>query len=125
MSDATSYYTPERNLTPMGMVQEFSKTLDQKPDPDLYIQLIFEEFDEFGMTNRRTVDELKELADLVYVIYGYANSLDYDLDEALLRVHNNNLGRCIWPDGSIKRRPDGKILKNPAHPEVELGDLVK
>jgi predicted HAD superfamily Cof-like phosphohydrolase len=69
-------------------------------------------------------DEPKFLADLVYVIYGYANSKGYDLDEALRRVHANNLGRCIQPDGSILRREDGKIIKNKDYPKVELGDLV-
>jgi len=68
--------------------------------------------------------ELKELADLVYVIYGYANARGWNLDEALCRVHSNNLGRMYQPDGSIKRREDGKIEKNKAYPKVDLSDLV-
>ena len=71
------------------------------------------------------MSELKELADLVYVCYGYANACGYDLDEAIRRVHENNVGRCVQPDGSIKRREDGKILKNEDYPKVDLGDLVQ
>jgi hypothetical protein len=46
------------------------------------------------------------------------------LDEAVRRVHENNLGRCIQPDGSVQRRADGKILKNKDYPAVDLSDLV-
>lgn len=69
-------------------------------------------------------DEPKLLANLVYVIYGYANAKGYGLDEALRRVHANNLGRCIQPDGSIHRREDGKIIKNKDYPKVRLDDIV-
>jgi predicted HAD superfamily Cof-like phosphohydrolase len=58
------------------------------------------------------------------VIYGYANAKGWDLAEAVLRVHNNNVGRCIQPDGSIKRRADGKVMKNPDYPKPNLSDLV-
>lgn len=106
------------------MVKEFSRVLDQTPNPDLYSRLITEEYQEWLLDPQNEVEELKELADLVYVVYGYANARGYNLDEALRRVHANNLGRCIQPDGSIHRREDGKIIKNKAYPKVELGDLV-
>jgi len=114
----------EGQMSVMDMVKEFSKVLDQKPDPDLYSCLIIEEFEEWSLEVDTEVEDLKELADLVYVCYGYANARGYDLDEALRRVHANNLGRCIQPDGSILRREDGKIIKNKDYPKVELGDLV-
>ena len=111
-------------MSVMEMVQEFSKVLDQKPDPDLYSNLIIEEYQEWLLDPENEVEELKELADLVYVIYGYANAIGYNLDEALRRVHANNLGRCIQPDGSIHRREDGKIIKNKEYPKVKLDDIV-
>lgn len=67
---------------------------------------------------------LKELADLVYVIYGTAASFGLDLDEAFKRVHENNMGRMYQDDGTIKRREDGKIIKNPSYPKVDLSDLI-
>ena len=102
----------EDQMSVMEMVKEFSKVLDQKPDPFLYQKLISEEYQEWVETKDFGEEELKELADLVYVIYGYANAIGYELDEALRRVHVNNLGRCIQPDGTIHRREDGKIIKN-------------
>lgn len=113
-----------------GMVTEFAKVTGQKPDPDLYGDLIVEEFhewwDEFVCfyMNTPSTNELKELADLVYVIYGYANAKGWNLDEAIRRVHVNNVGRCVQPDGTVKRREDGKILKNKDYPKVNLEDLV-
>lgn len=111
-------------MTVMEMVKTFSQVLNQTPDPDLYSRLITEEYQELMLYVQTEVEELKELADLVYVIYGYANAKGYDLEEALCRVHENNLGRCIMPDGSIQRREDGKIIKNKDYPKVDLSDLV-
>ena len=115
-----------QNMTPMSMVKEFSKKTEQVPQPYLYAGLIAEEADEWRSEYQRDtgVEQLKELADLVYVIYGFANAKGWDLDEAVRRVHINNLGRCIQPDGSVKRRADGKIMKNPDYPKVDLTDLV-
>ena len=36
---------------------------------------------------------LKELADLVYVTYGYAATYGWDLDEAFRRVHASNMSK--------------------------------
>ena len=57
-------------------------------------------------------------------LYGYANTRGWDLDEAVRRVHDNNMGRMYQPDGTIKRREDGKIIKNKDYPKVKLEDLV-
>jgi len=46
------------------------------------------------------------------------------LDEAVRRVHENNVGRCVQPDGTVKRREDNKILKNKDFPKVDLSDLL-
>lgn len=119
-----SHQPDKSHKTPMEMVKEFSKLSEQKPDPQLYETLICEEFAEWEQESPNTTGDLKELTDLVYVIYGYANAMGYDLDEALRRVHQNNVGRMYQPDGTIKRREDGKIIKNPNYPKVELGDLI-
>jgi len=106
------------------MVEEFLDLTEQDPTPSLYSTLISEEFGEWVEALPFSEEELKELADLVYVIYGYAIACGYDLDEAVRRVHKNNMGRCIQPDGTVKRRDDGKILKNLDHPKVSLTDLL-
>ena len=57
-------------------------------------------------------------------VYGYARAMGYDLETAVKRVHENNLGRCVQPDGTIQRRVDGKIKKNENYERVYLEDLV-
>jgi hypothetical protein len=114
----------EYSRSPSDMVKEFMSVTGQSGTPMLYYNLIKEEFSEWSMEAPHTVHDLKELADLVYVIYGYANACGYDLDEAIVRVHQNNLGRCIQPDGTVHRREDGKIIKNPDYPKVQLEDLI-
>jgi predicted HAD superfamily Cof-like phosphohydrolase len=93
--------------------------------------LIVEEFKEFldaenqlikGFTIN-AIDVLKELADLVYVCYQYAENLGWDLDEALSRVHESNMSK-LDEDGNPVLRPDGKILKGPNYQPPNLVDLV-
>jgi len=66
---------------------------------------------------------LKELADLVYVVYGTAVSLGLNLDEALERVHESNMSK-LGEDGKPIYREDGKVLKGSNYKEPYLGDLV-
>lgn len=110
-------------MTPLEMVKYYSEVTKQKPNPSLYVDLISEEYLEWLDENSPQA-ELKELADLVYVIYGYASARGWNLDEALKRVHENNVERMYQDDGKILRREDGKIIKNPNTPEVNLEDLV-
>jgi NTP pyrophosphatase (non-canonical NTP hydrolase) len=134
---AFGYWSQEtKPQTPTEMVREFVTLSEQKPDPDLYATLIEEEFTEWSIEYSLSNDpiptrlptspesELKELADLLYVIYGYANARGWDVEEAFRRVHQNNTGRIYQPDGTIKRREDGKIMKNKSYPKVDLKDLV-
>ena len=68
-------------------------------------------------------DTLKELADLVYVCYQYAENIGWDLDEALDRVHRSNLSKLDEDDKPIYR-DDGKVLKGPNYKPPNLKDLV-
>ena len=124
-----SHQATETHKTLTEMVKEYAKASGQKPDANLYAALIEEEFkewfQEFILFDSLKKDELKELADLLYVAYGYANARGWDVEEALRRVHKNNMGRMYQPDGTIKRRSDGKIEKNKNYPKVDLSDLVK
>jgi len=126
--DMWDYFEPQTKTT-MDMVREFAKITGQEPNPKMSSKLIVEEFNEwfaeaFDLRPTGYASELKELSDLLYVVYGYANAKGWNLDEAVRRVHENNVGRCIQPDGSIKRREDGKIEKNKDYPKVQLEDLV-
>ena len=93
--------------------------------------LIVEEFNEFleaegflfmhGKNHQEHA--LKELADLVYVCYQYAENMGWFLDEALHRVHQSNLSK-LGEDGEPIYREDGKVLKGPNYKPPYLQDLV-
>ncbi len=87
--------------------------------------LIVEEFIEFGQAHTNEGDEacLKELADLVYVCYQYAENMEWDLDEAMQRIHRSNMSK-LGLDHKPIRRADGKVLKGPNYQPPTLTDLV-
>lgn len=117
--EAFEYYKTEEKLTPMGMVKDYYKTASMQPDPSLCAKLMKEEYEELRLA--ATLEEgAKELADLVFVLYGAALSVGIDLDEALYRVYENNKARMFWDDGKIHRNEFGKIIKNPNTPKVNL-----
>jgi predicted HAD superfamily Cof-like phosphohydrolase len=97
----------------------------------MQLSLILEEFKEFLDAENQLImglrvnasECLKELADLVYVCYQYAENLGWDLDEALNRVHQSNMSK-LGDDGQPIRREDGKVLKGPNYKEPTLTDLV-
>ena len=118
-------------LTVPQMVEIFAETMRQEKNIVLGATLIDEEYNEWKDVNfcrplnkEGDIAELKELADLVYVIYGYARARGWDLEEAVRRVHKNNIDRCVWPNGGVRYRADGKVLKNPDAKPVDLDDLV-
>ena len=107
------------------MVDEFATVTGQEGTQELYATLIQEEFDEWRSEYVRDTKEpqLKELADLVYVCYQYAENVGWDLDEALDRVHKSNMSK-LGEDGLPIRREDGKVLKGPNYQPPTLIDLV-
>ena len=93
--------------------------------------LVIEEFKEFleaedqlYRDNPTVVSEaLKELADLVYVCYQYAENMGWFLDEAMNRVHESNMSK-LGEDGKPIYREDGKVLKGPNYKPPDLSDLT-
>ncbi len=128
--------------TPLTMVREFSKAMGQPldlkhpPIDGTYVEaqheavklrkrLIMEEYNEVLDAIDKEPDEnvLKELADLVYVTYGYAATFGWDLDEAVRRVHTSNMSK-LGDDGKPIYRADGKVLKSDNYQKPNLEDLV-
>ena len=93
--------------------------------------LIVEEFKEFLkadqdmalMHPQQRADCLKELADLIYVCAQYAENMDWDIEQALRRVHESNMSK-LGNDGKPIYREDGKVLKGPNYQPPDLSDLV-
>ena len=122
-----SHELPETNKTPMEMVKEYAKTSGQKPDANLYAALIEEEFKEwfheFIVYGTSDTNQLKELADLIYVCAQYAENMNWDIEQALRRVHRSNMSK-LGEDGKPIYREDGKVLKGPNYQPPDLSDLV-
>jgi NTP pyrophosphatase (non-canonical NTP hydrolase) len=93
--------------------------------------LIVEEFKEFLQADQdmalmhpqQRADCLKELADLIYVCAQYAENMDWDIEQALRRVHASNMSK-LGNDGKPIYREDGKVLKGPNYQPPDLSDLV-
>ena len=95
---------------------------------ELQAELIHEEYKEWKEAFDEehdgilVVEQLKELADLVFVCYQYAAARGWNLDVAMRRVFESNMSKLV--DGKPQRRSDGKILKGPNYFEPYLTDLV-
>lgn len=65
------------------------------------------------------------ITDILYVLLGTAceYGLVDRLEKLFTQVHLNNMGK-VHPDGTVKRREDGKILKPEGFQKVELDHIV-
>ncbi len=102
----------------------------------MQLSLIVEEFEEFANACGKSytdigeydtevepdINQLKELADLVYVCFQYAATRGWPLDEALDRIYASNMSKLV--DGKPAYREDGKVLKGPNYKPPYLEDLV-
>lgn len=113
------------------MVQEFHKqfeihvaptpSIPDEPTQLLRKRLIQEEFDELqeAMQEKDLPSIAKELADLLYVVYGTAVSLGIDMEPVFQEVHRSNMSKV----GGHKRE-DGKWVKPPTYSPAQLDDLL-
>lgn len=118
-------------IDPQAMVAEFHRKFDipvgDRPSiPDeairqLRVRLIQEEFDELqeAMAAKNLPAVAKELADLLYVVYGTAVSYGVDMDPVFREVHRSNLSKV----GGYKRE-DGKWVKPPTYSPADVGPLL-
>lgn len=98
----------------------------------LQLQLIQEEFEEFVEAYKEAINDLqnlrsrehalKELADLGYVCFQFAAAADWELDEAMARVHRSNMSKLV--DGKPLKNEQGKVMKGPNYKPPVLIDLV-
>ena len=121
--------TPYMNPSLLDQAEEFRTAYNLqatgKSGRPIQKSLIDEEWSEFHEAYHHEPEEnqLNELADLVYVCYQYAASQDWDLDEAMRRVHKANMSK-LGEDGKPIYRGDGKVLKGPNFKKATFEDLV-
>jgi predicted HAD superfamily Cof-like phosphohydrolase len=113
------------------MVEEFHRKFEivfqhTPADPaddtkQLRIRLIQEEFDELkeSMTKGNLAAVAKEMADLLYVVYGTAVSYGIDMKPVFQEVHRSNLSKV----GGYKRA-DGKWVKPPTYSPANLEPIL-
>lgn len=88
-------------------------------------EALLEVFDSLPDDNLRDVVESADaLGDLTYVIYGMALEAGINLDQVLAEVHRSNLSK-LMPDGSVRRREDGKVLKGPGFSEPNIAAVIR
>ena len=111
--DQAEEFRAAYNLTTSGKARATQKSL------------IDEEWSEFheAYHHEPEANQLNELADLVYVCFQYAASQEWDLDEAMRRVHKSNMSK-LGVNGKPIYRADGKVLKGPAYAPPNLKDLT-
>lgn len=64
----------------------------------------------------------KELADLLYVVYGTAATFDIDIDTVFKQIHVSNMSKLGNDDKPLYRK-DGKITKGPNYQPPDLSWL--
>ncbi len=114
------------------MVQEFHKqfeihvsptpSIPDEPTQILRKRLIQEEFDELqeAMQEKDLPSIAKELADLLYVVYGTAVSLGIDMEPVFQEVHRSNMSKV----GGHKRE-DGKWVKPATYSPASLDKILE
>lgn len=130
------------SYTPMENLREFHETFapQQKQDEFLTkterrINLIYEEYEEVSEAivhledtqlnlTSSTIEEAKEelakeLADLLYVVYGTAEELGIPLEEVFQVVHHSNMSKA-WDDGTVHYNEFGKVMKPPNYSKPDL-----
>ena len=119
-------YTTHQTL--MDQAEEFRAAYNlttngnQKPTQKALIDEEWSEYHE-AFHLKDECEQLKELADLVYVCFQMAASQEWDLDEAMRRVHKSNMSK-LGEDGKPIYRGDGKVLKGPNYAPPNLENLV-
>ena len=125
MNSITPYSTQQ---TLLDQAEEFRAAYNLTTSGDQKLTqkaLIDEEWSEYheAFHLKDDCEQLKELADLVYVCFQMAASQEWDLDEAMRRVHKSNMSK-LGEDGKPIYRADGKVLKGPNYAPPNLNDLI-
>lgn len=120
-----------------AMMRAFGQTTDKIDlgQANLYLSLILEELREMLLAanpiavhsindsiqglqavahvayNCDSVELLDGIVDILVVTLGLGVSLNFDMAQAWDAVHASNMAKVDQETGSVRRRPDGKVLK--------------
>ena len=128
---------PKDNI---ALVAEFMTAMEQPVSQgftedglELGMHLIEEEFWELDTATANMIKNpyllehrenfVKELADLLYVVYWMAARVGVDVDKAFRIVHSSNMSK-LGDDGKPIKRADGKVLKGPNYKPPKMESIV-
>lgn len=123
-------------FNPQDLVEEFHRSVGapirhNNPTLDfdrlgLRLDLLAEEYEEVldAVHSGDVADVAKELADLVYVTYGFAVEAGIPLDIIVAEIHASNMSK-LDEDGKPIVRHDGKVLKGPNYREAQVKEILK
>ena len=108
-----------------GQVDPDTATWPSKEVIKLRIALIVEELNELkdAIKEKDMVEVADALTDILYVTYGAGATFGINLDECFAEVHRSNMSK-LQPDGTVKRREDGKIQKGENYSSPNLKPIV-
>jgi len=86
-------------------------------------QLITEEYNEFleAHFEKDIIKIIDSLCDMLYVIYGYANSLGIDLEPHFNEVHRSNMEKI--QNTGVQYDSTGKVMKPPGWNPPSLQEI--
>ena len=96
---------PVRRLMDAG-----NQTWPDEATADLYLSLVDEEYKELKEA-RSEVERLDAVADLLWVLLGYATAKGWLIRSAWEEVARSNLAKIDPETGVVLKREDGKVLK--------------
>lgn len=94
---------------------------------DLYVKLIDEEYNEElkeAIANNDRVEMLDALIDILVVTIGAIHSMGADGEGAWKEVMKTNFAKIDQDTGKVRKREDGKVLKNPGWQPPQLAPFI-
>ena len=112
--------------------QKFMTACDQSVDEfnqdqfALYHTLIKEEVDELetAYSEGDRIEMLDALIDIIVVTIGAIHSMGADADGAWKEVMSTNFAKIDKETGKVRKREDGKVLKNPGWQPPQLEQFL-
>lgn len=79
-----------------------------------------------GQSGVDKVGAFDALCDIQYVLDGTFGSLGYAAwkDAGLAEVHRSNMSK-VWSDGSVRKHPNGKVMKPPSFTPPDLKGVLE
>lgn len=122
----TNYEKVKQFMEAFGQEVPARATFPDEETMQLRLKLIAEEVSEFAesVQEEDLVNASKELADILYVVYGAGLAMGINLDQVFNDVHNSNMSK-LGADGKPVYREDGKVIKGPNYTKPDLSWVIE